>query len=97
MTITALDILARILADEFLRGRRGWLRRGPRPRLMLHGIVSSFGRFGGFTQVVEHEVVPHGVREDVCLVQTGVVRRATPLMVQEMLEMDQDLRLALRV
>ncbi|MFQ8434086.1 hypothetical protein [Amaricoccus sp. W119] len=95
VTLAALEFLARALSDEFLQARRDRLRRKPRPRLMLHGILSPFGRSDA-ARLSEYEIVPDSFSDDLSLVETRVVRRATPLMVREMLGMDQELRLALR-
>lgn len=98
MTLATLEILAHALSDEFLqarRARRDMLRRKPRPRLILHGIVLPFGGFGAAVRVEEHEVVRDRYGE-VSLATNRVVRRATPLMVREMLGMDPELRRALR-
>ena len=98
LTLAARHAVARSLAAEFLAERRGWLerlRRKTRSRLMSYMIVRPFQPYGGERRIREEEILRDGSGE-VQVVETGVVRCATPLMVREILDMDPELRQAVR-
>jgi hypothetical protein len=98
LTLAARDAVARSLAAEFLAERRGWLarlRRKTRSRLMVHVIVRPFQPSGGERRVREEEILRDRSGE-VQVVETGVVRCVPPLMAREILDMDPDLRQAVR-
>ncbi len=98
LTRAARYAFARLLAEEFLSERRGWLerlRRKARPRLRIHAIARPFQPYGGERRVPEEEILRDGSGE-IRIVKTGVTRRATPLMAREILDMDAELRRAVR-
>jgi hypothetical protein len=98
LTMAARDAVARSLAAEFLPERRGWLvrlRRKTRSRVMVHVIVRPFQPHGGERRVREEEILRDGSGR-IQVVETGVVRCVPPLMVREILDMDPDLRQAVR-
>jgi hypothetical protein len=98
LTLAARDAVARSLAAEFLPERRGWrerLRRKTRSKLMVHVIVRPFQSSGGERRVREEEILRDGAG-GVQVVKTGVVRCVPPLMAREILDMDPDLRQAVR-
>ena len=98
LTLAARDAVVRSLAAEFLAERRRWLarlRRKTRSRLMVHVIVRPFQPSGGERRVREEEILRDGSGR-IQVVETGVVRCVPPLMVREILDMDPELRQAVR-
>ena len=98
LTLAARDAVARSLAAEFLPERRGWLarlRRKTRSRLLVHVIVRPFQPHGGERRVREEEILRDGSGR-IQVVETGIVRCVPPLMLCEILDMDPDLRQAVR-
>lgn len=98
LTLAARHAVVRSLAAEFLAERRRWrarLRRKTRARLMVHVIVQPFQPSGGERRIREEEILRDGSGE-VQVVETGVVRGVPPLMVREILDMDPELRQAVR-
>jgi hypothetical protein len=98
LTLAARHAVARSLAAEFLAERRGWLerlRRKTRSKLMFHVIVRPFQPYGGERRIREEEILRDGSGR-IQVVETGVVRCVPPLMAREILDMDPDLRQAVR-
>ena len=98
LTLAARDAVARSLAAEFLAEHRRWLARlwrKTRSRLLVHVIVRPFQPSGGESRVREEEILRDGAG-GVQVVKTGVVRCVPPLMVREILDMDPELRQAVR-